>query len=92
MGSTDQLFLNAEFLQDLCVLIEPDFQKSDAMFITAKNQFPLSNLGVRNELVSLSFVRGYQFGILWKGHNSDNDFSPFCLFWKIEVYFALPLI
>ena len=64
MGSTDQLFLNAEFLQDLCVWIEPDFQKSDAMFITAKNQFPLSNLGVRNELVSLSFVRGYQFGIL----------------------------
>ena len=54
MGSTDQLFLNAEFLQDLCVLIEPDFQNSDAMFITAKNQFPLSNLGVRNELVSLS--------------------------------------
>ena len=71
---------------------EPDFQNSDAMFITAKNQFPLSNLGVRNELVSLSFVCGYQFGILWKGHNSDNDFSPFCLFWKIEVYFALPLI
>ena len=64
MGSTYQLFLNAEFLRDPCVLMEPDFQKSDAIFITAKNQFPLSGLGVRNELVSLSFVRGYQFGIL----------------------------
>ena len=72
--------------------MEPDFQKSDAIFITAKNQFLLSGLGIRNELVSLSFVRGYQFGILWKGHNSDNDFSPFCLFWKIEVYFAIDLI